>query len=78
MNVRPRILIVEDNSIVAVDIKARVERMGYEITDCVTRGQNAIDSAMRETPNLILMDIKLKGERRYRYGSGKVCKSLSK
>jgi CheY-like chemotaxis protein len=38
MNVRPRILIVEDNSIVAVDIKARVERMGYEVTDCVTRG----------------------------------------
>ncbi len=62
MNVRPRILIVEDNSIVAADIKARVERMGYEVTDCVTRGQSAIDSAMRETPNLILMDIKLKGE----------------
>ena len=57
-----KILIVEDNSIVAADIKARVEMMGYDVTDCVTRGQSAIDSAMQETPNLILMDIKLKGE----------------
>lgn len=62
MNGRSKILIVEDNSIVAANIKVRVEQMGYKVTDCVTRGQSAIDSAMGETPNLILMDTKLKGE----------------
>jgi len=62
MNDKIRILIVEDNTIVAEDIKVRVERMGYHVTDCVTRGETAIKSVDKNTPDLILMDIKLKGD----------------
>ena len=57
-----RILIVEGNVIVAEDIKMRLERMGYHVTDCVTRGEAVIDSVDKNTPDLILMGIKLKGE----------------
>jgi len=56
------ILIVEDNTIVAEDIRVRVERMGYQVTDCVTRGETALNSVDNNPPDLILMDIKLKGQ----------------
>ena len=62
MNVRPKILIVEDNAIVAADIKTRIDKMGYQVTDCVTRGENALESVSGRVPDLILMDIKLKGK----------------
>ena len=56
------ILIVEDNAIVAEDIRVRVERMGYHVSDCVTRGETALTSVDNNPPDLILMDIKLKGK----------------
>ena len=56
------ILIVEDNTIVAEDIRVRVERMGYHVTDCVTRGEIALNRVDENPPDLILMDIKLKGK----------------
>ncbi|MBU1343269.1 MAG: PAS domain S-box protein, partial [Proteobacteria bacterium] len=62
MDASHSILIVEDNVIVAQDIKTRVQKMGYQVTDCVTRGESAIDSVDKNPPNLILMDIKLKGQ----------------
>ena len=61
MNEKINILIVEDNTIVAEDIKVRVERMGYHVTDCVTRGETALHNVDKNPPDLILMDIKLKG-----------------
>lgn len=57
-----KILIVEDNAIVAADVKSRVEGMGYSVTACVARGSKAIESVEQNPPHLILMDIKLKGE----------------
>lgn len=61
MLIHDKILIVEDNAIVAADVKSRVKRMGYSVTDCVARGTKAIESVKKEQPHLILMDIKLKG-----------------
>lgn len=61
MNDKPGILIVEDNAIVAEDIKARIKKMGYQVTDCVARGELAIESVDKNSPDIILMDIKLKG-----------------
>lgn len=57
-----KILIVEDNVIVAQDIRSRVEQFNYTVTNCVTSGETAIQSCLDEPPDLILMDIKLKGE----------------
>lgn len=55
------ILIVEDNVIVAQDIRSRIEQLNYAVSACVTSGEAAVQSAMDHPPDLILMDIKLKG-----------------
>lgn len=57
-----RILIVEDNVIVAMDISSRIKNMGYEVTSCVTRGETAVKEAIENPPDIILMDIQLKGK----------------
>ncbi len=62
MDMTPKILIVEDNAIVAADMKERIQKMGYRVIGCLARGERAIDSLKTELPDLILMDIKLKGE----------------
>jgi len=57
-----KILIVEDELLVAEDISFRLKSLGYQITDIVISGQEAIDSVKKEIPDLILMDIMLKGD----------------
>ncbi len=62
MNEKVKILIVEDESIVAIDLKKTLENLGYEITEIVRSGEKAIDRAITSHPDLILMDIMLDGE----------------
>lgn len=57
-----RILVVEDEPIVALDIQTRLERRGYCIQGIASSGEEAIALALEAQPDLILMDIKLKGE----------------
>ena len=57
-----RILIVEDEAITALDLKYSLEELGYEIVDTVDTGQDAIESAAESVPDVVLMDIKLKGD----------------
>ena len=61
-NMNERILIVEDEAITALDLKYSLEELGYEIVDTVDTGQDAIDTAAEKTPDVVLMDIKLKGD----------------
>ncbi len=56
------ILIVEDESIVALDIQDKVERLGYSVLAVVSSGENAIEEVKKSQPDLVLMDIVLKGE----------------
>ena len=56
------ILIVEDENIVALDMRMRLESMGYRILDVVDSGELASERAHSLKPDLVLMDIKLKGE----------------
>ncbi|MCX9077912.1 MAG: response regulator [Candidatus Methanoperedens sp.] len=56
------ILIVEDESIVALDIKMTLRRMGHHVIATVDSGHDAIIVAVRDKPDLILMDIRLKGD----------------
>jgi two-component system cell cycle sensor histidine kinase/response regulator CckA len=58
----PRILIVEDETIVAMDLAAGLRRVGYEVVATVRTGEDAIASTRRLEPDLVLMDIRLKGE----------------
>lgn len=57
-----RILVVEDESIVALDIKERLESLGYEVPDTVASGERAVQRADALRPDLVLMDIQLQGQ----------------
>jgi len=57
-----KILIVEDESIVAQDIRASLEQMGYEVCAVVASGEDALKVAEEHEPDLVLMDIALAGE----------------
>lgn len=59
---KPRILIVEDENIVALDIQAQLQKLGYEPIAHVAHGPEAIAVAKAQQPDLILMDIQLAGE----------------
>lgn len=54
-----RILIVEDEPLVALTLSDMAEEMGYEVLGMVTNEQQAITEAHRLTPDAILMDISL-------------------
>ena len=57
-----RILVVEDELIVAMNIESKLQELGYEVIDVVDNGKDAIDRALETKPDLILMDIVLKGD----------------
>jgi PAS domain S-box-containing protein len=57
-----KILVVEDESIVAMDIKHRLESMGYLVPAITSSGEEAVEKAAETIPDLVLMDIVLKGE----------------
>lgn len=57
-----RILIVEDESVVATNLQHSLTEMGYQVVDWVPTGESAIVLAEREAPDLILMDIHLAGK----------------
>ncbi|GAA5175318.1 EAL domain-containing protein [Niveibacterium umoris] len=56
-----RVQIVEDERIVALDLKQSLETLGYEVTGIAARGDEAIGQAERHHPDLVLMDIHLEG-----------------
>ncbi len=58
----PRILVAEDEAIVAEDIRSQLDGMGYQVVANVSRGDDAVDLSDRLRPDLILMDIHLKGD----------------
>jgi diguanylate cyclase (GGDEF)-like protein/PAS domain S-box-containing protein len=58
---KTQILVVEDENIVALDIQNQLKRLGYAVQAIATSGEEAIHKAADASPDLILMDIKLKG-----------------
>lgn len=57
-----KILVVEDEVIVAQDIAGRLKKLGYAVTATVSSGEEAIQKARENQPDLVLMDIVLKGD----------------
>ncbi len=57
----PRILVVEDGLIMARDIEARLKRMSYDVVGIAGSGDEAVRKAKDLSPDLVLMDVNLKG-----------------
>lgn len=57
-----QILVVEDESIIGMEIQARLTKLGYRTPHLVHSGLEAIKIASESHPNLVLMDISLQGE----------------
>ena len=58
---KARILIVEDEAIIAQDIRGTLTRLGYEVVGVTDEGQKALRLAAELRPDLVLMDVRLRG-----------------
>ncbi len=59
---KTRIYLVEDENIVAEDLKERLEKHNYEVVGIADSGKAAIDQVQQLRPDLLLMDVRVKGE----------------
>jgi len=57
-----RILIVEDERVVAEDIRLTLESLGYAVSAIVSSAEEAVAHAAKDKPDLVLMDIVLQGK----------------
>jgi CheY-like chemotaxis protein len=56
-----RILLVEDEALVGIEIKNTLQRLGYTRTDLVKSGEGVLEEVQEHPPDLILMDVNLDG-----------------
>jgi len=57
----PSILIVEDEAVIALDIKQRLLQLGYQVVAIADSAETALSSTVQTKPDLVLMDIRLRG-----------------
>lgn len=60
---KPRALIVEDEILIAEELRERLSRLGFSVIAAVDSADEGIAIATRERPDVVLMDIMLKGEK---------------
>lgn len=56
---KKRIMVVEDEGVVALDIRQSLEDLGFDASEMAVSGEEAVAKAMEHPPDLILMDIRL-------------------
>ncbi|HEY1216583.1 MAG TPA: response regulator [Bryobacteraceae bacterium] len=56
------VLVVEDEALIAMELRARLSRLGHRVVGVADTGREAIELARLEKPQLVLMDIHLKGD----------------
>lgn len=59
---RYKILLVEDEGIIAMDTRHRLQALGHEVVGVVTDGESALAALRESVPDVVLMDIGLPGE----------------
>jgi CheY-like chemotaxis protein len=57
-----KVIIVEDEIIVAMDLSLRLTRLGYEVIGVFSTGEEAVEQCGKTLPDIILMDYMLQGE----------------
>jgi CheY-like chemotaxis protein len=55
-------MLVEDELIIAADLKNRLEDMGCQVVAIVSSGHEAMEAASKHHPQMVFMDIRLKGQ----------------
>jgi two-component system sensor histidine kinase/response regulator len=58
---KPKVLIVEDENIVVMELRVRLQSLDYAVVGVASSGEEAIKKAEEVRPELVLMDIRLKG-----------------
>lgn len=61
MQEKTKLLIVEDEMLIAANISLELTKLGYEVTGIIPRGEEALIHIKENTPDIVLMDINLKG-----------------
>jgi AmiR/NasT family two-component response regulator len=59
---KAKILIIEDEVLVAMDMEKRLQGLGYNVVGTAHTGPSAVEKALETSPDLILMDIMLRGK----------------
>jgi len=59
---KKNILVIEDEAIVSKDIQQSLKKLGYNIVGSASTGEKAVILALETKPDLVLMDIMLKGD----------------
>lgn len=62
LNEKAKILIAEDETIIAIDIKMTLQKIGYTVSEIANSGEKVIEFLSQDKPDLILMDISLAGQ----------------
>lgn len=63
MEKQVRVLIVEDEPILALELKEDLQDLGFDISDVVADGDMVLPAFLKSRPDIVLMDIKLQGFR---------------
>src|SRR5215470_7974166 len=58
-----RALIIEDEALIAEELRERLSQLGFTVVAAVGSGEEGVEIATRERPDLVLMDIRLSGQK---------------
>ena len=56
------VLVVEDEAVIAADIRASLQELGYRVPETVANSGDALRAVGRHHPDLVLMDIRIQGD----------------
>lgn len=57
-----KVLVVDDERLVAIGIKDKLEKLGYDVVGMASSGEEAVEAVLEKKPDVVLMDIVLKGD----------------
>ena len=60
--INAQVLVVEDDGIIALDVESQLKSIGYSVSALASSAEEALAKAAETQPDLVLMDIRLKGE----------------
>ncbi|MBU2514082.1 PAS domain S-box protein [bacterium] len=60
---KARILVLEDEAVIAMELESQLQNLGYQVTSVVNTGDKAIVKAEADKPDLMLMDIRIQGDK---------------